>query len=140
MSTVNIKQIDGPVPVSVSGSIGVSGTVAVSGTEISTIATNTTYPTTWTVLPNVVSISAAAATPLTSSSTSATVKQYITLQAAPTNTVTVYIGTSACTSAAAWCIATSGGDGPMRLDGVRDASRVYCYAAVSGQSIAWSGV
>lgn len=165
MSTVNIKQIDGPVPVSAlggtftaSGTVGVSGTVAVSsasplpvavsaaitlpvsGTEISTIATNTTFPGIWSVLPNIVSISAAAATPLTASSTSGTIKQYITLQPVPSNTAVVYVGTSAATSSASWAVALSAGDPAIRLDGIREAAHVYCYATVSGQSVAWSGV
>jgi hypothetical protein len=146
MTTVNIRQIDhgGYVPVSgsvaVDGStVGVSGTVTVSGTALTTIATNSVAPVTWTVLPNLVSVSAAAATPLTATSTSAAVRNGLTLQAGPGNTAVVYVGTSAVTSAAAWMVAMSGGDAPIQI-GVREAALVYCYATVSGQSVAWSGV
>jgi len=114
MSTVNIKQIDGPVPVANSEN-------------------------TWTVAPNVVALSAGAAVPLTSTSTSTVVQHYITLQRPLGDTAIAYVGTSACTSAASWCLTLSGGSSQVQL-GVRDASKVYVWTAGSGQSIAWSGV
>jgi len=94
MSTVNIKQIDGPVPVSgnvaVNGSIvGVSGTVAVSGTSLTTIATANS-PSDALVFPTQITV-ATTATQFASQA----VASYAMLQAESTNTASIRIGPAA---------------------------------------------